>query len=275
MSPCFSFRGINYVWMASHVLAMSNSCVNPFIYGIYIVRQHFAQLADPSRWFHSCTNGEIWPPRTVFFHAGKIPAWVPAEIVVVLLLEDTFEYGVDHDGERGVGGGKQQGRHTEHRRGKTGDKCINLEAFFRNLSKWWPEKPHKDFLSSSLDAIGMAYTTLKINSGLIYKILQNPTHVLRTPIGRIQSWNLPARNPWSYKGLESIHINISKNTPEGQPRQLLLLQLTLVSSLFDKVPLKLYSEFWYLRTVIRLEKLSSFSREHKSHCTNVVQKFKN
>ena len=33
----FSFVGVNYFFMASHVLAMSNSCVNPFIYGIYNV----------------------------------------------------------------------------------------------------------------------------------------------------------------------------------------------------------------------------------------------
>ncbi len=34
-----SIPGINYLWMASHVLAMSNSCVNPFIYGIYNVSE--------------------------------------------------------------------------------------------------------------------------------------------------------------------------------------------------------------------------------------------
>ena len=30
-----SFYGVNYIWMASHILAMSNSSCNPFIYGIY------------------------------------------------------------------------------------------------------------------------------------------------------------------------------------------------------------------------------------------------
>lgn len=29
------FYGVNYIWMFGHILAMSNSCCNPFIYGIY------------------------------------------------------------------------------------------------------------------------------------------------------------------------------------------------------------------------------------------------
>ncbi len=38
----FSFRGINYIWMASHILAMSNSSCNPLIYGIYNVSMDVA-----------------------------------------------------------------------------------------------------------------------------------------------------------------------------------------------------------------------------------------
>ena len=36
----FSFMGVNYVWMVCHLLAMSNSCCNPFIYGIYNVSSY-------------------------------------------------------------------------------------------------------------------------------------------------------------------------------------------------------------------------------------------
>lgn len=37
----FSFKFINIVWFCSHWLAMSNSCVNPFIYFFCHVRNKY------------------------------------------------------------------------------------------------------------------------------------------------------------------------------------------------------------------------------------------
>ena len=45
----FRFYGVNYIWMFGHILAMSNSCCNPFIYGIYNVSLSIFAciIADP------------------------------------------------------------------------------------------------------------------------------------------------------------------------------------------------------------------------------------
>lgn len=46
-----SYRYINVIWFFSHWLAMSNSCVNPFIYAIYTVSRPFACLSSPTQRF--------------------------------------------------------------------------------------------------------------------------------------------------------------------------------------------------------------------------------
>ncbi len=38
--PIISYHYINIVFFATHWLAMSNSCYNPFIYAIYSVRNN-------------------------------------------------------------------------------------------------------------------------------------------------------------------------------------------------------------------------------------------
>ncbi len=68
-TKCFSFRGINYIWMASHILAMSNSSCNPIIYGIYNVSSIKSTI------FFLIHSLILWP-----VHAGEVSSRVRPQV---------------------------------------------------------------------------------------------------------------------------------------------------------------------------------------------------